>query len=242
MTFKVPPIRNNTYMAVLGQEYNDLCRRQIVLNSKYMFHIPTSSCNIQFDETFHVRFTMLSNFEGSIQDLNTELMCKQTTDNILISNQDFTSTYITDELFKYGTQVQAVMFLHNRGETNEVIVNQGVNIGHPVSLRIKLDNVYTTTHDILPLVCAANDIIIMGESNLSFPSLNELTELTELSNIGCALPPFRNFTKLDVGDYISEFNMFRTIRNGIGDSAIKFSCLIYVCQTGTCPVSSCISP
>lgn len=144
-------------------------------------------------------------------------------------------------MFKYETQVQAVMFLHNQGDSDDVIVNQGINVGHPVSLRIKLDNVYTTTHDILPLVCAANDIIIMGQSNLSFSSLNQLTQLTELSNIGCASAPFRNFTKLGVGDYISEFNMFRTIRNGIGDSFVTFSCLIYVCKTGTCPVSSCIN-
>lgn len=111
--------------------------------------------------------------------------------------------------------------LHAQGNENAVI-SQSVVTGNPVSLKIEMDPLYAQDVEIVPLECFVNNYKILDQ--------------------GCASAgsPIGNFTKLSVGNFRSNFNMFRTIVNGVPQSDLIFKCTLFVCHLNQCPDIPCI--
>lgn len=221
---KVPSARDGERVTVLGKENVADCDFIISLPASKELIIPMAACALSYDLEFVLRFTALAGFEGVDEDVNMRLTCQRITTTFLMSNQDMVSRYEAvaagDDMI-YEQVVQAVMFLHAQGVPSNVISSGGVEVRTPVTLRIEMDDLYKNQFDILPLQCSANNQLIVDN--------------------GCSVYPFANFTREGPGTYRSDFNMFRTITNGIGDESVNFNCVMYVCQSGDCGSLPCIS-
>ena len=240
---KVPADRNETHLSVWGKPDVAECNFQILLDDSLTISIPMSTCGVAYDVEFLLRFTQMTAFEGLDDDLNARLTCKRMTDTFILTNNDVLSKYnevTANNNMTFEQDLQVIMYLHERDDPSSVITTQGIEVKTDVSLKIEMDSLYANDFDVVPLVCTANDILILGKPDQQLDSLDQNTPAEQLSDVACALSPFANFTKTAVGQYRADFKMFRTVRLRVSDTSVNFACLMYVCKTGTCPVLPCI--
>ena len=240
---KVPADRNETHLSVWGKPEVTECNFQILLDDSLTISIPMSTCGVAYDVEFLLRFTKMTNFEGLDDDLNARLTCKRMTDTFILTNNDVLSKYnevTEDNDMTFEQDLQVIMYLHERDDPAAIITTQGIEVKTDVSLKIEMDSLYVNDFDVVPLVCTANDILILGKPDQQLDSIDQNTPADQLSDVACALSPFANFTKTAVGQYRADFKMFRTVRLRVSDTSVNFACLMYVCKSGTCPTLPCI--
>ncbi|KAH3838704.1 hypothetical protein DPMN_112117 [Dreissena polymorpha] len=204
--------------------------------------IPMSACGITWEEEFSLRFTRLEGFEGFMDDLQSRLKCKRLTSQFVVTNTDVLTNYgvtLEDDELSLEHNVQIAMYLHQVNNKSAVISNAGIIVRTPVSLAIEIDALYKTDFDVIPLMCSANGITILG-SYESLVTFSPDKTAIEMPGVSCAKQPFSNFQRVSPGHYRSDFTMFRTTRNGISDNFVNFECLLNVCRVGECPTLTCI--
>lgn len=223
LRLKIPVDRNQTRLAVIGQETNPECNFVMTLDETKEISMPMSACGLSYDVEFVLRFTSVFGFQGINDDINIRLECNRIVDIFVMSNNQLTGRYVVDggAEINHQHQLQAAMFLYERGDTLETPISGNVAVKTQVTLKIELDFLFRNVYDITPVLCTANGQIILDN--------------------GCATYPFANFTRENTGIYRSEFDMFRTVTNGFSDSDVIFNCIMYICQSGDCGSLPCIN-
>lgn len=219
---RIPDSKNGYIMSMLGQENNPTCSFTISLDDTKKIKLDMSVCGIQYEQEFRLSFRQYQNFEGVTHDAFLGFKCRRKESIFQITTVDeFSGSY---ESVKDGDEhifeqdIHAIMYLHKTGEPHTALTSD-VTVREPVTLRIEMDNLYRNNFDMIPLQCTANNVPIIVN--------------------GCATPPMGHFIREAVGIFNANFNMFRTVTNGISDDTVVFSCIMYVCLLGNCPIVPC---
>lgn len=217
---KLPVEHNESRVTVLGQEAVSDCTFIIYLDGTKEISIPMGACGLTFDVAFTLRFNSVNGFYGLNDDVKVQMLCSRLySEFLLLSNDAVVSRYKSvdsDDDIVRVQEIQALMFLHAQDDISHIITTEELPVKTPVSLKIELDSLYVNSYDIIPLLCTANGQTILDNS--------------------CAVYPFANFTRESTGSYTSNFNMFRTVKNGISDTSVNFNCIMSICELGSCGI------
>lgn len=218
---KVPSTYNNHYMSLDGAESNTACSYQLgnMANVGNSVRINMTSCGLAYNVPFQMSFRAQENFNVD-EDVVILMRCRGMDTTLEVSNRNINSDLNTVVAQDHLSTVQAMMYLHLQGD-EQAVVYDTVQVKTPVSLKIEMDPLFNQDFDILPLECYVNDYKVV--------------------DYGCASYPMNNFTKTAVGNFRSDFKMFRVVTNGLPNSDLTFRCILYVCHYGQCPQVPCIT-
>lgn len=218
--FLVPFRYDGHYFSISGKGGQPECAFQIDLQGQVSVPVNREACQILRDQTFEVvvREHPVVEYDS---DIRATFSCKAEDSTLILSNTNVTSNMGTADGEQFLVSVQAMMYLHERDDKT-AIINSDKLVGAPVSMTIEMDAAYSEFYDVFPIECSVNgyDILIQG----------------------CASPlsPIPNFTKMGVGEYKTDFNVFKTWVEGHPSSNLDFVCRLSVCLKESCNIPPCI--
>lgn len=218
--FLIPAEYDTHYFTVVGSESLPECSFQMDLQGQAMLQVDRTACSIARNQTFEIAVREMQGIEYD-SDVRATFSCIADDSTLILSNKEVTSDFGTATGEQFLVSVQAMMYIHEQGDKTAV-VNTNQVVGSPVSITIEMDEVYKAFYDVWPLECTVNGYDILSQ--------------------GCAAPfsPVSDFTKIGVGEYKTDFNVFKTWVNNSPSSNLDFVCRLSVCLKDSCNIPPCV--
>ena len=218
--FLVPSSYDGHYFSIIGSESQPECAFQIDLQGQQTIGVNREACQILRNQTFEiaVRETPFIEYDS---DIRATFSCNAEDSSLVLSNTDVTSDFGSATGEQFLVSVQALMYIHER-DNKTAVINTDKLVGAPVSMTIEMDEVYKEFYDVFPIECSVNGIDILIQ--------------------GCADPisPVPDFIKIGVGEYRTDFNVFKTWVNNYPSSNLDFVCRLSVCLKDSCTIPPCV--
>lgn len=220
--FLVPASYDGHYFSIIGREGQSECAFQIDLQGdQASLGVNREACQILRNQTFEIAVRENPSIEYD-SDIRATFSCNAEDSTLVLSNTDVTSDFGSATGEQFLVSVQALMYIHER-DNKTAVINGAKLVGAPVSMTIEMDEVYKEFYDVFPIECSVNgyDILIQG----------------------CATPlsPVPDFVKIGVGEYRTDFNVFKTWVDNYPSSNLDFVCRLSVCLKDSCTIPPCVS-
>lgn len=216
----VPQSIDGHIVKVLGKETTVGCEPQTVdiATNGNEITLDMVACSIAYFSNFKLVIKDPVNALFDVDDdLVTQMQCKKVGNILRIDNADVSADIAVDTSEVFEQTIEADLTLTLASDPTTSITSS--TVGDAVSLTIMLDPLYTNDFDVFPMECTINDISIL--------------------NMNCADYPMNQFEKIAVGHFQSNFSMFRPVVDGVPAESVTFSCNLFVCSLGDCPVTDC---